>query len=178
MAACLLVFAACAGDDDGATPTAPPASLATPNPQPEPPQPLASEQVSPEEGVIEVAATGTLFVQNHLAVPIGESIIIRVTNNDPAPHNLRLAGIDGIFETEDDAVTVPEAIDQGSVGELSFAPIVDGYYTFRCDFHPTTMGGRIVAGEPSGPALTPAPTPSPTPAPTPEGETVTLSPTP
>jgi plastocyanin len=169
--AALIASVACAGDDDSdeaETPTAAVPSFATPQPQPEPPQPLAAEQTSPTDGVIEVTAAGSLFVQNNLAVPAGETATIRVTNTDPTPHNLRIAGTDGLFETEDDAVTVPDGISQGSVGELAFSPVVDGYYTFRCDFHPTTMGGRIVAGEPADPPSTPEPTPSPTPTASPQ----------
>jgi plastocyanin len=160
------VLAACGDDDDegsSPTPTAGVPTVPTSLPQPEPAQPVDSEAVSPTGGVIEIAAEGNLFVDNHLAVPLGESVVIRLTNNDTVPHNLRLAGTDGEWVTEDDAVTAPEQIDGGGVGELTFAPPVDGYYTFRCDFHPASMGGRIVAGDPSGPPVTIAtPTPSPT----------------
>ena len=169
LAATLLTLAvvACGDDDDDGSPTPSAAvpTVAASLPQPEPAQPVDAEQAIPTNGVIELAVEGNLFVDNHLAVPLAESVVIRLTNNDTVPHNLRLAGTDGEWDTEDDAVTTPEQIDGGGVGELTFAPQVDGYYTFRCDFHPTTMGGRIVAGEPSGPPETAAtPTPSPTPA--------------
>jgi plastocyanin len=168
LAASLLTLAlvACGDDDDDGSPTAsaPVPTVPAALPQPEPAQPVDAEQAIPTDGVIEIAAQGNLFVDNHLAVPLGESVVIRLTNNDAVPHNLRLAGTDGEWDTEDDAVTTPEQIDAGDVGELSFAPQVDGYYTFRCDFHPTTMGGRIVAGEPAGtPATIATPTPSATP---------------
>jgi plastocyanin len=160
----LATAVACGDDDDDTSPTPSAAvpTVAAALPQPEPPQPVDSESVSPENGVIEIAAQGNLFLDNYLAIPLGESVVIRLTNNDTVPHNLRLAGTDGEWDTEDDAVTTPEQIDGGGVGELSFAPQVDGYYTFRCDFHPTSMGGRIIAGEPSGPPETIVPTPSPT----------------
>ena len=31
----------------------------------------------------------------------------------------------------------------GETGELIFSPLVPGAYSFRCDFHPDQMGGRI-----------------------------------
>lgn len=83
------------------------------------------------------------FLQNALLVPIGESITIRVTNSDTQNHNLRLAGLDGEYTTEDDAVAAPDGIPAGGTAELILAPAVPGQYTFRCDFHPGTMGGII-----------------------------------
>jgi plastocyanin len=95
-------------------------------------------------GIIEVAAENVAFVGNRLRIPLGEAVTIRVTNRDGLPHNLRIAGPDGEFRTEDDAVTEPEAIGRGETGELTFAPPLAGECTFRCDFHPLTMGGVIV----------------------------------
>ncbi len=43
-----------------------------------------------------------------------------------------------------DAVTEPPAIGGNGAGELNFAPLVPGRYTFHCDFHPGTMGGQVV----------------------------------
>ena len=75
---------------------------------------------------------------------LGETVTIRLTNGDSVPHNLRIAGPDGQYETEDDAVTEPDQVNAGGSGELSFAPQIAGAYTFRCDFHPTQMGGQVV----------------------------------
>ncbi|MFQ5472777.1 MAG: plastocyanin/azurin family copper-binding protein, partial [Dehalococcoidia bacterium] len=80
----------------------------------------------------------------NIQIPLGEPILIRATNSDLVVHNLRLAGLDGQFMTEDDAVTDPDTIAAGNGGELTFAPPIAGAYTFRCDFHPETMGGLIV----------------------------------
>ena len=144
--AALALIACSSGDDDdaGSTPTNAAPSISGPQAQPFPLQPLAAEQTQPQGGAIEIAATGSQFTQNNLAVPVGESVIIRVTNNDAVSHNLRLAGIDGVFDTEDDAVSVPGEIAPGGVGELTFVPPADGYYTFRCDFHTADMNGEIV----------------------------------
>lgn len=170
------VLAACSsgdddgGDNEGGSPVNVQPSIAGPQPQPYPAQPLGTEQTQSAQGVIEISASGSLFAQNNLAVQVGESVILRVTNGDSTPHNLRLAGIDGVFDTEDDAVTVPDSIENVQVGELTFAPPADGFYTFRCDFHPTTMGGMITAGQPAGPAPTPDPSPSPSPTESPVEE--------
>ena len=81
-----------------------------------------------------------------------------------------LAGLDGQFDTEDDAVTNPAQIAAGGAGELTFAPLAAGAYTFRCDFHPTTMGGQIVVGDAtpgSAPTASPPATPSASASPVP-----------
>lgn len=162
----LALVAACGDDDDddggsSSTPILNP-SIAGPQAQPDPAQPLQPDAVEPQDGVIEISISDTLFAQNYLRVPEGQSITIRVTNNDSGTHNLRIAGIDGAFMTEDDAVTSPDAISGGQVGELTFAPPVLGAYTFRCDFHPNAMGGQVLAGDATpGPTAEPAATPTP-----------------
>ncbi len=138
------------------------ASPAGPRDQPAPAQPLGPQAVEPRDGVIEITASGLRFEQNYLRIPLGQSVTIRLTNNDNTPHSLRIAGLDGQFNTEDDAVTNPAQIDGVGVGELTFAPLAAGAYTFRCDFHPTTMGGQIVVGNATpGSVPTASPTASP-----------------
>jgi len=88
---------------------------------------------------------------------------------------LRIAGLDGQFDTEDDAVANPSQIEGGGgVGELTFAPLAAGAYSFRCDFHPTTMGGQIVVGD-----ATPGSAPTASPAGSPQASgTGSVTPTP
>lgn len=105
----------------------------------------SGDLVEPQDGVVEISISGARFLQNQLKIRVGEAVTIRVLNQDGQTHNLRVAGLDGQYETEDDAVTVADAIAGGESGELKFAPAVAGEYTFRCDFHPGTMGGRIIA---------------------------------
>ncbi len=138
------------------------ASPAGPRDQPAPAQPLGPQAVEPRDGVIEITASGLRFEQNYLRIPLGQSVTIRLTNNDNTPHSLRIAGFDGQFNTEDDAVANPPQIEGGGVGELTFAPLSAGAYTFRCDFHPTTMGGQIIVGDATpGSVPTASPTASP-----------------
>lgn len=139
---------ACGGGGDdaagGAAKIGPAPSIAAPQRQPEPVQALDSQLTEPVDGVIEVEVSGARYLRNQLHIPAGQAVTIRVINRDSQPHNLRVAGLDGDYQTEDDAVTEPPAIDGNGTGELKFAPPVPGRYTFHCDFHPGTMGGQIV----------------------------------
>ncbi len=142
-----LFVAACGDDDDGSdavateTPNLFP-SQPVPQQQPESAQAIDATLTEPVDGVIEVALLDILFSPNNLHVPLGESVTIRLTNNDPATHTMRVAGIDGRYDTEDDAV-VPE-IAPGAVEELTLDGAATGTFTFRCDLHPGSMGGVIV----------------------------------
>ena len=111
--------------------------------QPTPTQELDAAASQPENRVISIGISDVKFSPNRWSVALEEPITIRVTNNDSQQHNLRIAGLDGEFETQDDAITDPEALQPGESGELTFAPQVSGNYTFRCDFHPASMGGQI-----------------------------------
>ncbi len=144
-----LITVACSGDDDGdaaeIADTAPAAgaNLTVQN-QPDPVQPPVGTPAEPQEGVYEIFAEGAAFRGNTVKAALGQLTTIRVTNNDQLTHNLRIAGLDGQYDTEDDAVTEPAAIAPGATGELGFAPAIRGAYTFRCDYHPGTMGGQII----------------------------------
>ena len=142
-----LFVAACGDDDDGSdavateTPNLFP-SQPVPQQQPEPAQAIDATLTEPVDGVIEVELLDILFSPNNLHVPLGDAVTIRLTNNDPATHTMRVAGIDGRYGTEDDAV-VPQ-IAPGAVEELTLDGATAGTFTFRCDLHPGSMGGVIV----------------------------------
>jgi len=144
--ALIIIIAACSDDDDGgpvAEDTATPEASVAVQDQPDPVQAPAGTPSQPGEGVYEMVAENASFKGNDITLPLGQPSTIRVVNRDQLTHNLRIAGLDGSYDTEDDAVTEPPAIQPGSSGELSFAPAIPGRYTFRCDFHPGTMGGQI-----------------------------------
>ena len=142
-----LFVAACGDDDDGSdavaseTPNLFP-SQPVPQEQPIPAQAIDTTLTEPVDGVIEVTLQDILFSPNSLHVPLGDAVTIRLTNNDPAPHTMRVAGIDGRYATEADAFG--ERIDAGAVEELTLDGAAAGSFTFRCDLHPGTMGGVIV----------------------------------
>lgn len=152
LVAVALVAAACGeGEEEVNGPAETPAPTESPAQggngladQPDPPQAIADEVTEPAGGVIETEMGDNFFVQNNLRVALGESVTIRATNGGQAPHNLRIAGVDGEWDTDDDLVTDPDTIRSGASGELVFTPEVAGTYTFRCDFHPAEMGGVIV----------------------------------
>ena len=150
-AALLIVpaLAAACGGDDAPEPAARPETPAALSPtgvlvQPDPVQPIDTQAVEASDGVIEVTIHDSLFIGNNLLVPAGSSAKIDVSNRDDQPHNLRIAGFDGVYQTEDDAVTTPDPIAAHGSGSLEFAPAVPGAYTFRCDYHPGSMGGQVV----------------------------------
>ena len=146
----LVAFSACGDDDpeeDDAADVPSPSALVPASilPQPEPAQPLEEGFAEASDGVVQVTAQGAAFHGNRLKVAIGQSVKIDVTNKDEEPHNLRIAGFDGTYHTEDDAVSTPDPIEGGGSGSLEFAPTVPGSYTFRCDYHPGSMGGQVLA---------------------------------
>jgi plastocyanin len=148
--ALLLMIAAIACSDDDepeATPLVETPAALSPTQvlvQPEPVQPLDAEFTEATDGVIEVTVEGAAFIGNRLRVPAGSAAKIDVTNRDDQVHNLRIAGFDGVYQTEDDGVTTPDPIAAGGSGSLEFAPAVPGPYTFRCDYHPGSMGGQVI----------------------------------
>ena len=149
----VLALAACSDDTDkvggGAPSTGPTVPLQIQE-QPAVAQPLDEALSVAIDGVIEVAAADTRYSPNKLSLTAGESVTIRVTNSDSVSHNLRIAGLDGQYDTEDDAVTAPQTIASGESGELNFAPLAPGSYTFHCDFHPARMGGQIIVRPAAG----------------------------
>lgn len=140
---------ACSSDDDdsGDSVVEPTAQAGEPTPvsgQPSSAQPPEGGAVTPEGGVIEVEISGARFLQNNLQMALGESVTIRVTNSDGQDHNLRFAGLDATYDTEDDALVAPDPVaPNGGTSELIYAPALPGEYTFRCDFHPGSMGGTV-----------------------------------
>jgi plastocyanin len=147
-----LAIAACGGDGDDEIETSPtlfvpqdtaPAPTAVLQMQPQPAQPLEDQVSAVAGGLIEIGAVNALFTPNHWSMTLGETVTIKVTNADTQEHNLRLAGVDGQYDTDDDAITSPSPISPGESGELTFVPQVAGNYTFRCDYHPDSMGGQI-----------------------------------
>jgi plastocyanin len=124
------------------SPTAtPPSELA---PQPEVVQALVDEVSEPDNGVITVEIADFIYVQNNLRVPLSDTVTIRAINIGEVAHNLRVAGADGRYRTDDDFVTAETGQLPGETAEFQFTPTIPGTYVFRCDFHPTEEGGVIV----------------------------------
>ncbi len=152
----LLLAAACGGDDDDggngdngngngdtATPTAPADEI---QPQPVVPQEVEDEVTEAVDGVIQTVVNDTHYVLSNLKVPLNETTTIEITNEGLAIHNMRIAGPDGEWNTDDDSVSDPDFIAGGVTAVVEFTPTLAGTYTFRCDIHPTIEGGQIVVG--------------------------------
>jgi len=79
----------------------------------------------------------------NLAVNAGASTTLQLTSTGSQPHNMRTAGADGEFDSDDDAVSDPDLIPGGGSGTLTFNFAEAGTYAYRCDFHPDQMKGEI-----------------------------------
>lgn len=77
-------------------------------------------------------------------VAAGAAVNVTLDNTGAVPHDMRIAGPDGVFsEGGDDIVSVPDLIPGGTTGTITFN-LPAGTYNYRCDFHPDTMKGTIV----------------------------------
>jgi mono/diheme cytochrome c family protein/plastocyanin len=78
-----------------------------------------------------------------LEIAAGSTVNLTLPNTGLAVHNLRIAGPDGEYNTEDDFVSDPALITGGTEGTLEFTPGEAGTFPYRCDFHPTEMLGEV-----------------------------------
>lgn len=122
------------GGEEGARPLA----AASASPEPARPAPAAG-------GTIAVTMGDNFFQPNEITVPAGATVTFDITNGGQAIHNMRIAGEDGKYDTEDDAVSDPDIMPGGATGTLTWtAPSQPGEIVFRCDFHSIDMTGRII----------------------------------
>jgi cytochrome c oxidase subunit 2 len=94
---------------------------------------------------IAVGMGDNFFEPNETTVDAESTVIFDLTNGGLAIHNMRVAGPDGEYNTDDDAVSNPELFTPGAAGTLVWqAPSQPGEIIFRCDFHPVDMIGTLV----------------------------------
>src|SRR3990172_492401 len=99
------------------------------------PTPQGTPTGSPGAGGA-VSMKDNLFEPVDLTVKVGESVTINLTNDGVAIHNMRIAGADGQYNTDDDAVSDPQLVNAGATATLSWtAPGQPGEVKFQCDFH-------------------------------------------
>lgn len=133
-------------------PAGPPAPTPSPG-QPERPataQAVVGEFTQPTDGVIATETEDNSFTLNNFKVDIGEEVTIRVTNTGQALHNLRIAGPDGLWFTDDDfAVPLDGSfLAGGDTAEGTFRFDQETTLVFRCDVHPLEMWGQITVRGP------------------------------
>ncbi len=143
-----LVAAACGDDDDDdddddatavATSTRAPAATGTT-------APAATGTTAPAAGgetTFDIVMKDNTFDPAEIVVAAGEEITVNLVNEGQAIHDMRIAGVDGDYDTDDDFVSDPDLMRGGEEGTLVFTIDEAGEYDFRCDFHPTEMTGTI-----------------------------------
>ncbi len=123
-------FAAVGGDGEGAPATESPSPAATGTP--------------PPGGALSVSQGDNFFDPTEFTVQAGATVRFDITNNGVAIHNMRVAGADNQYNSDDDSVSEPNVVTAGQRASLTWqAPDAPGTYDFRCDFHPTEMKGTI-----------------------------------
>lgn len=149
----LILAAACSSDDDGngngngdTTPTEAPTDAPSNglSEQPDSPQAVVDEVTAASGGTLAITMADNSFPMNNLSAPLNETTTIEVTNDGNAVHNMRIAGADGEWNTDDDWVSDPDFVSGSQTATIEFNPTTAGSYTFRCDFHPLEQGGVIV----------------------------------
>jgi plastocyanin len=82
---------------------------------------------------LDVRLADNFFDPATLTAAAGEQFRINMTNEGTFVHNIRFAGPDGEYDTDDDLVS--DDIRPGGSGELIGSFEEAGTYPFRCDFH-------------------------------------------
>ena len=110
--------------------------IVTGSPTPEAtPTPQGTPSGTPTGGVA-VSMKDNFFEPKELTVKAGASVTFELKNDGVAPHNMRIAGLDGSYNTGDDAVSDPALVNVGGSGTLTWtAPAQTGQMKFQCDFH-------------------------------------------
>ncbi len=80
------------------------------------------------------------FLPNTISAEAGQVIEIFMPNVGSVAHNLRLAGLDGEYDTRDDWLVDPGTVQPGETGRVVVTFDEPGTYPFKCDFHPTQTG--------------------------------------
>jgi len=116
------------------------------------------------ETVIRIDMRDNSFSPSDITIEANKKYIFELRNRGNAAHNLRIAGPDGEFDTDDDIAS--ELINGGKTGALAVEMSVAGTFPFRCDPHAVEMEGKLTVWvKPFIPSPTASPTPTPTPTP-------------
>ena len=93
---------------------------------------------------IDVSMGDNFFEPNEFPVKAGQKVTFNLTNGGAAIHNMRVAGADNEYNTDDDALSDPSQLSSGDTGTLEWtAPDKAGEIKLQCEFHPTDSTGII-----------------------------------
>jgi len=122
------------------------------------------------ETVFRVEISNSSFSPSKLTVRAGVDYILELRNRGGETGNLRIAGVDNEYDTDDDFASAD--VKPGKTVSLKFRIDEPGIYDFRSDSQPFAMMGTLTVWE-SPPIATLVPA---TPSPTAEAESPTPSP--
>jgi plastocyanin len=125
-------------EDEGEATEGTPTAAASPTAEPSPGTP----------GALAVEMGDNFFTfegQQEPTIPVkaGVETAFDLTNKGVAIHNMRIAGVDNTYNSDDDFVSDPELFSGGETGKITFQIDQAGTYDFRCDFHPDLMKGKL-----------------------------------
>lgn len=78
-----------------------------------------------------------------LEIAAGDAVVFTTPNIGQALHNLRFAGPDQEYFTDDDFVSNPGGTAGGEEDTLEFTLAEAATFPYQCDFHPTEMLGEV-----------------------------------
>jgi plastocyanin len=120
----LLALAACGGGDDDGETNGP-----------------ADEEITIEMG--EDPDAVNYFDPSEITVTAGSTVTFNLVNIGQTLHNMRIAGPDNRYNTDDD-VAIEDYVDAGNSTSLTWeVPDEPGTYKFQCDIHPVDMVGTF-----------------------------------
>ena len=94
---------------------------------------------APPGGAV-IVATAIAFDRDEIAVAAGAPFELVFENRDAVPHNVAIVGADG------QPIYVGEIFSGPGSKTYSVPALASGRYAFRCDVHPLSMVGEVVAG--------------------------------
>ncbi len=81
----------------------------------------------------------SFYAPSQVTVAAGGKVKFNLSNAGTVPHNVRLAGPDGQYNTADDVQIGPQVVNAGENATFEWtAPERAGTLAFRCDFHLNT----------------------------------------
>lgn len=94
---------------------------------------------APAGGAVIVAAD-VEFDRAEIDIASGTPVALLFENRDALPHNVAIVGADG------QPIYVGEIFSGPASKTYNLPSLAPGHYTFRCDIHPLSMVGDVVAG--------------------------------